>query len=270
MAATEFKPIQPYFVLSTDSHYLKRNVGFGGIAHAYDFKMDRKFDYNFAVPDGCVDILFCLSEDYPEVWAHGSTQKPSQTEFREGCEYFGVRYGLGFTPRFLDMPPGELVGQGVALADVYADTQPLMEQMMACNGFADRLDLILNTQAFLSREQTPDVCNILAQQMILHRGTIRVADLTDYTRYSARSINTIFTQYYGLTPKAFCLMLRYQTALQEMTKHRHLSLTDLAQELGYADQSHFLSEFKRYNVLGPKKFMRAVDTHQYQGHIVLS
>ncbi len=270
MFDSAFTPIQPYFVFNTGAHYLKRQVAFGGIAHAYGFRADRQFAYNFAVPDGCVDILFCLDEHHPGAWAYGSVRKPFQMEWHQNSEYFGVRYRLGSVPAFLAMPPSELVGQCVALADVYADTQALMEQMMACSSFGSRLELLLNAKAFLSGEQTPEVCNLLMQQMILQCGNIRISDLTEYTRYSLRSINHIFTQYYGLSPKTFCLMLRYQTALHQITKHLRLSLTHLAQELGYADQSHFLNEFKRYNVVGPKKFMREVAVHQYQKHILLS
>lgn len=268
MPSHSFKPIQPYFVLNTHSSYFKRNVDLNGIVHIYSFKMDQAFQYQFAVPDGCVDIVFCISEEFPEVFVYGSTQKPAQTSFRAGCKYFGVRYQLGATPICLEMPPGQLVDQCIPLADKYKKTPSLLEQIIYANNFAERLDIILQTKELLSDNKIPAVCYNLCQQMIRYGGNIRVSELTELTHYSIRSINSYFFQYFGLTPKTFCLIVRNQKALQDLTKNQYSSLTDLALDLGYADQSHFLSEFKRYNVISPKKFMNAVNSHQYQDHIV--
>lgn len=269
MPVAEFKPIQPYFVLNTDSHYLKHNVDFGGIAHVYSFTTDNCFSHKLAVADGCVDIVFRLDPDQPQAWVYGSTIQPTASVFEQHQQYFGIRYHLGATPNFLRVPPKELLVRRVDLCDVYRDGKTLLEQMLATEHFTDRLALILNRPALFSSDQTPDVCKLLTQQMIQSQGNIRINDLTDYTHYSIRSINHLFHQYYGLTPKTFCLILRNQRALHALTQPRRRLLTHLAQDLGYADQSHFLNEFKRYNVMSPKKFTQAIDSHQYQQHIVL-
>lgn len=103
----------------------------------------------------------------------------------------------------------------------------------------------------------------------MHRkGNIRINELKEYTKYSERTINYTFTHYYGFSPKTFCLILRFQNALQQLTKVSIHSLTELAQELGYADQSHFIREFKRFNLLSPKKSSQTIAQQCYQNHIV--
>lgn len=75
------------------------------------------------------------------------------------------------------------------------------------------------------------------------------------TRYgiSARYMQQLFLQYTGLTPKLYSQINRFQHSLKLVTS-RNTSLTDIAYECGYADQSHFIKEFKAFTGSTPSGY----------------
>ena len=49
-----------------------------------------------------------------------------------------------------------------------------------------------------------------------------------------------------MSPKAFSRILRCQSALTSIHAQGDISFSDLAFNLGFSDQSHFLREFKKF------------------------
>lgn len=70
---------------------------------------------------------------------------------------------------------------------------------------------------------------------------------------SARYMQQLFLQYTGLTPKLYSQINRFQHSLQLVTT-RDASLTSIAYECGYADQSHFIREFKAFTGSTPSGY----------------
>jgi AraC-like DNA-binding protein len=75
------------------------------------------------------------------------------------------------------------------------------------------------------------------------------------TRYgiTARYMQQLFLQYTGLTPKLYSQINRFQKSLQLVTAGDE-SLTSIAYECGYADQSHFIKEFKSFTGTTPSGY----------------
>ena len=75
------------------------------------------------------------------------------------------------------------------------------------------------------------------------------------TRYgiSARYMQQLFLQYTGLTPKLYSQINRFQHSLR-LVRTRNTSLTDIGYECGYADQSHFIKEFKAFTGTTPSGY----------------
>jgi len=63
----------------------------------------------------------------------------------------------------------------------------------------------------------------------------------------------LFVQYTGLTPKLYSQINRFQNSLQ-LVREGNSSLTSIAYECGYADQSHFIREFKSFTGLTPSGY----------------
>ncbi len=70
---------------------------------------------------------------------------------------------------------------------------------------------------------------------------------------SSRYLQKIFVQHTGLTPKQYTRINRFQKSLQLVAK-KNLSLTSIAYECGYFDQSHFIREFKAFTGTLPSAY----------------
>jgi len=60
----------------------------------------------------------------------------------------------------------------------------------------------------------------------------------------------------GLTPAELLKIKRFNDAVLAMYSCRHTSLTGIAYECGYYDQSHFIREFKQLTNFTPRDFLK--------------
>ena len=70
---------------------------------------------------------------------------------------------------------------------------------------------------------------------------------------TSRYLQKIFINYTGLTPKLYGKINRFQNSLVLLAK-QNSSLTSVAYECGYFDQSHFIREFKSFTGVAPSAF----------------
>lgn len=111
--------------------------------------------------------------------------------------------------------------------------------------------------------------NLHPLQRWFHAHWSQQLDLAQIERAIPRSRSQVirsFRNTTGLTPGAYLRQLRVQ-------KSRHLigqmPLADLAQQLGFSDQSHFSREFKRVFGIAPGRFGRVVLGNKLKGIAVL-
>lgn len=267
---TTIYPIQPYFVLHADNAYLKHLYDTATIAHFYRFTARTIEDTFFAVPDGSVDLLFALNPEHPQAWLMGSTNNPMpETVFTNGGQYFGIRYHFGMMPDAFGITPGEIVNRGVSLAEIFPHAEELCAKLLSATDFAAQIQVFLALCHDNYNHYQAPLCQSVMQLLLAHAGNIAIRQLSDITGYSARSIHHSFSDYYGISPKKFARIIRYQHALSLLTQCAPQSLTDIAFQLDYSDQSHFLRDFKAHNFLGPSKFLKIIHNTQYASHIVL-
>jgi AraC-like DNA-binding protein len=73
---------------------------------------------------------------------------------------------------------------------------------------------------------------------------------------SSRYLQKLFLQYTGLTPKLYNKIHRFQRSLR-LVSQNDLSLTSIAYDCGYFDQSHFIREFKSFTGCTPSGYAAA-------------
>ncbi|MGE0969545.1 helix-turn-helix domain-containing protein [Klebsiella sp. WOUb02] len=261
------KPLQPYFVINAAASYLKKSMTGLPIAHFYSFQVSDSPGMALAVPDGSVDILFNCDSDNPTARVCGSTLAANEIELQHGQRYFGVRFMPGVMPDFLDLAAGELFGHEIEFNNAVPGTRHIFEQIAISEDFNQQIRLFL--LAFESRLSRPSASLLLQLVEIIlhHHGAIRIEQLETQTLYCARYIQRIFRDNCGMSPKMFCCMVRFQYALFQLNQGRDVNLAAMAHELGYADQSHFLREFKQFAKMSPRAYLARIQAINYQQRI---
>jgi AraC-like DNA-binding protein len=71
---------------------------------------------------------------------------------------------------------------------------------------------------------------------------------------TSRYLQQLFVQHTGIPPKLYSKINRFQHSLRLINRKQH-SLTSIAYDSGYADQSHFIKEFKSFTGITPSAYL---------------
>ena len=67
----------------------------------------------------------------------------------------------------------------------------------------------------------------------------------------------MFKRYVGLTPKVYQRVLRFNEVFVKIRENGTIDWAEVAVQCGYADQSHFIKEFRRFSGFKPAEFIQA-------------
>jgi AraC-like DNA-binding protein len=85
------------------------------------------------------------------------------------------------------------------------------------------------------------------------KGNVTVEQLCQMMDMSERQTERHFQKFVGLSPKFYCRIIRFN-AIFQLLSQRDPSWAELAYEAGFADQSHFIRNFKAFTGEGPSDY----------------
>lgn len=120
-------------------------------------------------------------------------------------------------------------------------------------------------EAFLrERQPQPDPQAELAGRIVAHiaaeRRITRVEQVAESFELNLRRLQRLFNDYVGVGPKWVIQRYRLHEAAERLAAEPGLDCAALALELGYADQAHFIRDFKQLVGRSPSEYQRY--THQ--------
>ncbi len=91
------------------------------------------------------------------------------------------------------------------------------------------------------------------QIVLKNNGKIAVKALAEALQISERTLQRMFKEYVGISPKKFAKIIQFQTSLNRISEDSHSKMTDVVYENGYADQSHFIRNIKAFTGKKPSQ-----------------
>ena len=96
-------------------------------------------------------------------------------------------------------------------------------------------------------------------ERILSEPEIRtVDDLSRRTGTSARSLQRLFGEYVGASPKWVIRRYRLHELIEKFNSGATLNWAQLALDLGYFDQAHLINDFKKIVGLSPVEYRKII------------
>ncbi|TGL37882.1 AraC family transcriptional regulator [Leptospira perdikensis] len=158
---------------------------------------------------------------------------------------------------FFNGPISEFYGKTVSLEDLVPKPaiDTIEEQLLGCNSHRERIELIENFLLQIRKDRTLDP--MIAETLFKiqkSQGKIKIGEIKQGLPISLDSLEKKFKTSIGTTLKHFSNLLRIRSAISSHSKETNL--TDLANNAGYFDQSHFNKEFKIFTGSSPKEYFK--------------
>jgi AraC-like DNA-binding protein len=216
--------------------------------------------------DGCTELVFhyrgvydLLVNDKREksfaAGIHAQTRTFSRSIINEDFGIFGCYIYPYAIPRLFSLPSTDLTDQMVDFGSVIgAEGRELEERMLTAPSIEKCVEILT---AFLEKRLAtnprgePRVFSSIAH-IIQTRGLTNVNDISSRYFFSHRQFERKFKELSGFSPKMYSRIIRFQAALKEYGSNK--SLTDIAHDCGYYDQSHFINDFKEFSGYNPKVY----------------
>lgn len=170
----------------------------------------------------------------------------------------GIRFKPAGAYAFFKTPLQELKNQTINSSEAgMAMTAALYDELACHNSINDKVKVI---EDFLKRAiiQENKIARAVTQTgNIIQRskGIIPIKKIIESIGTSQRNLERLFNKQLGMTPNEFIKNIRAEHA-REKIKAGVLSYSEIAHELGYFDQAHFIRSFKSVVGITPGEYRK--------------
>jgi len=197
-------------------------------------------------PDAGVHLVFRHSPAGCRMVLLGPATERASVERDAGAEYLGIRFRAGQAPRLADIRSSDLTDGFVELTRLRGiPVSSLAERLRALPDLASRQRAL---QELVRGAAPPLVADERCRRATLlleaRGGRLRVDELAAEVGLHVRSLERLFLDQLGMTPKRMIRLVRLRQVLGALHSGAFRSLAELALACGYSDQPHLIRDFK--------------------------
>jgi AraC-like DNA-binding protein len=172
----------------------------------------------------------------------------------------GVKFLPGGFRPFYDRAVSALADRRATLTEIFGPgADELERRALAAPELETAFALIqefLRARRPLASEAIARVGGLVARAAS-DRGITRVAQLVELSGLGPRQLQRLFDEHVGVGPKWVIQRYRLQEAAERIAAAPEQDWADLALELGYSDQAHFVRDFRRFVGKTPAVYARS-------------
>jgi AraC-like DNA-binding protein len=178
---------------------------------------------------------------------------------------FGIRFRPGAFFSFVRTPVSKFTDITLSVSDVFgldtAEIKELEEAILSAQTEDAQVEL---AELFL-RERLPDrdeniaLINQIVEFIVTFREVTLVDAVVSNFHIGKRTLQRLFSQYVGVSPKWVIKRYRLQQAADQLAAGEVVDWPRLALDLGYFDQAHFIKDFKTIVGKTPAEYVKKLD-----------
>lgn len=180
----------------------------------------------------------------------------------------GTKFRPGAFRPFLRHAVSSIAGKRLPLTAVFGPRAHALEAR-ALRHESDHAAIAVVEDFLRSIQPCADAGMVLAGHIVARiagdRGLTRVDQIAAQFDVSARALQRLFREYVGASPKRVILCHRLFEATDRVAREGKFDWAEVALELGFADQAHFIREFKKLVGRSPAEYARIMDRRRGPG-----
>lgn len=213
------------------------------------------------LPHPCVNLVF----DKGKTAVFGVSKGKFSYLLQGKGRVFGVKFKPGAFYPFLQSPVSRLYGRSIDVREVFdIDVNALEQTILSQKTEAGAVELA--NQFFCDHlpEHDENVARVnrIVEEIKSERKITRVDDVVDRFHINKRTLQRLFNQYVGVSPKWVIKRYRLHEAAEHMAKGGMIDWPHLAFALGYFDQAHFIKDFKSLVGISPQAYLQQVEQNE--------
>lgn len=253
---------------TTSLHKTKSILLSNEIVRCYYFASIEKVNTGILVEDGCCEFMFIKETgikiktgqnniiDLPKFFGIGKVPMPYKLIFPESITIFSVKLQPWVGGFFFNSNENGIY----SLNDIeYASFESLHRKIFTSKNFQEMVEhaeshlrqLAMPTDAYY--EVGKKICKIIGTT----NGVVNSRAIVSQFPFSRQKVNRLFLNQTKNSIKEYSVYVRIRALLDYKSKHQELSLTNIAYDFGYFDQSHFIKDFKKVTGVTPSKFLKS-------------
>jgi AraC-like DNA-binding protein len=201
------------------------------------------------LPDGRFDIFFSYSATEPyHVTILGLENGVSQSSLSPKSVIFAISFKLLACEYLLDINISSLLNKASYLPNNFLNTTH--DDIGDFDKFCDKVSRAMND---LIKADIDNRKKKLFELIYSTQGALTVQEMSERVHWSSRQINRYFTNWFGLSLKTYCNILRFRASFTQINAGK------LFPEQNFTDQAHFIKEVKKYSGVAPKALTKNKD-----------
>jgi AraC-like DNA-binding protein len=171
-------------------------------------------------------------------------------------DMLGVYFRPGRAAAFLRVAMSELTDRTVAIDDVWGTSGLRLAEELSDLDEASRVNrlesrLLACLPVTSGSTGSIDMPAVTAH-ILRHRGRVTIDAMARAAGVSRQHFSRQFRQHLGISPKLYCRLARFHAGLAHAHDQGRVDWAQTALDLGYADQSHMIAEFRQFSALTPQ------------------
>jgi AraC-like DNA-binding protein len=223
------------------------------------------------VPNGYLEIIIHVTPLHCELfkngnWSHspdhtiiGMHTEPYIVKFNDVVKVFGIRLKPEGIFNLFAIPSSLFRDKYEDMEDVLGnDFRILCSQIRESLSVNERISFASNylIKSLQKNKIEYSYINRAAEVIRNRKGAIIMDELSDEACISRRQLERAFYDKLGISPKQYMRLSRLNEVHRLLELKEELNLTSVSHLCGYADQAHFIREFKSFMGYTPTVFIK--------------
>jgi len=216
------------------------------VEHFWMIKWDLKDQESYlseTLPHPCVHLVF--EQDQSRIV--GVVKGKFSYLLENKGQVFGIKFKPGAFYPFIHSPVSQFTDRTISIEEALGiESKPLEDAILLEENEEAKIEIANNFLRERLPEQDENIARIsqIIDCIITNQEITRVDDVISRLNLNKRMLQRLFRLYVGVSPKWVIKRYRLHEAAERLTNGESVDWSQLAQDLGYFDQAHFIKDFK--------------------------